>query len=514
MATALIMPPWNLFPLAIPGFSVLYLLLSACETRMRAFQLGWWWGFGFFTLGLYWICISLYVEPEKFAWLTPFVLFGFPAILAFYTGLFGALWRRMALLPPVANAPETLRLFLFALCWVGMEWLRACLFTGFPWNLAGYGWTFSVAALQLASLTGIYGLSFLMVLIGAGPALLVLRAPEARRVCLLLLCAVMLLPAYGLWRLAHYPTRLTPYLLRLVQADIPQRLKWDAQAALEGLKLHARLSEAPGIGRVSLVIWPETAVPFYLEPGSALSRELGSLLPSRAYLITGALRRDGSSGNPGGKRGATPVRRLWNSLFALDAKGTLVATYDKHHLVPFGEYMPLRAWWPVETILGDVIDLSRGKGAATLAIDPYPAFSPLICYEAIFPDEAVDAAGKRARWLLNISDDAWFGDSAGPYQYMQIARLRAIEQGAPLVRVSNSGLSSVFDPLGRELARLPMGKVGVLDQFLPEALPDSAIPDSKYYHLIQFMLICGSILFIIVPKRDKNRRRKDSNKPF
>lgn len=473
ICAAIALPPFYALPFLIPAFAGLFLLLQYAPTRRQAFFDGWWWGFGHFTAGLYWICISLWVEPEKFAWLTPFALFGLPAILAVYTGLVAWLLK----LSELRIADRGQRIVVFSVLWVIVEYARAHLFTGFPWNLIGYVWTVSDAMLQFASMAGIYGLSWITVIAASMPSLYVdeYSAASVRRpviAVVLLLTGIML---FGLWRLETHPTRYTDIKVRIVQANIPQALKWRPNEVAEGLRKHMRITRLPGIESVKLVIWPETAIPYYVSSETSLTRDLGAVLPEGALLLAGGIRNDASR------------MQVWNSIFAIDGAGRIMAQYDKHHLVPFGEYIPFRGILPVEAVAVDMGDFSRGPGPQTLIAGAFPPFSPLICYEAIFPDEVTDRTG-RAQWLLSLTDDAWFGVSSGPYQDVQMARVRAVEQGLPLLRAANTGISGGFDAYGREITSMSLEKEGALDLYLPI---------SEYRQIIFGRYPQSGILFII-----------------
>lgn len=482
---ALALPPFYALPLLIPAFAGLFLFVHYTSTPKQAFFTGWWWGLGHFTVGLYWTCISMWIEPEKFAWLTPFALLGLPSILSIYIGL--VTWLLYCISRKWARMTGENAILIFAALWVGTEYLRAHLFTGFPWNLIGYVWTVSGSTLQLASVGGIYGLSWLTVLIATQPALFVTEDVPKAKLPNYIACALLVaMTAFGMWRLESHPTEYTHTKMRLVQANIPQTLKWDPKETLNALKSYVRLTRTAGLDSVNLVIWPETAVPYYLQPENELTHDLGTLLPDNALLITGGLR--------GGNNYAST---LWNSVFAINTNGLIIAEYDKHHLVPFGEYMPFRSLVPgvVKAIAGEMGDFERGPGPQTLSIDPYPPVSPLLCYEAIFPDEVVDTT-LPPQWLLSLTDDAWFGYSSEPFQAMEMARTRAVEQGIPLVRVSNNGVSAVFDAYGRQLGQLPFGKEGILDAYLPVAIAQTSIFSRYPFFLILLIIASGSIFLI------------------
>jgi apolipoprotein N-acyltransferase len=474
----LALPPFYAIPLLIPAFSGLFLLTIAVPTARKAFGCGWWWGIGYFTPGLYWICISLYVEPEKFAWLTPFALFGLPAALSLHTGLvtLGLFWagRYIPADRPIA------RIILFASLWCGLEWLRGHWFSGFPWNLIGYAWTVSNVSIQTGAVAGIYGLGWLTVLCAAMASLYVLNAPGRKAACGLAIAVLAVAAGFGAWRLAEHPTRYSSIKIRVVQANIAQRFKWDPALALAGLKRHVELTRLPGLDDVNAVIWPETAIPYIVQPESQLLRDLGGILPQHALLIAGGMRGQGSE----------PDWHAWNTMFVINHAGEIAAQYDKHHLVPFGEYIPLRGVLPVENIAGGMGDFDRGPGPQTLQIGNLPSFSPLICYEAIFPGEATDGT-ERARWLINITNDAWFGSSSGPYQHLQMARMRAVEEGVPLIRAANTGISAAFDGLGRELNHLPIEKAGIFDLYLPYS--KSSLSTGGRINVAFILLVIGLI---------------------
>ncbi len=492
ICAAVALPPFYGLPLLVPAFAGLFLLVCHAANGRQAFSDGWWWGLGHFTVGLYWICISLWVEPEKFAWLTPVALFGLPAIVALYIALVTLLlhyaYHRW-------HVKQALKLVLcFAALWVGAEYLRAHLFTGFPWNLIGYVWTVSDVTVQFASVVGIYGLSWVTVIVASMPALFWYPGQAQTAIFPNFSAAGLLLGMviFGVWHLDTHPTQMTDVKVRIVQANIQQSLKWDERMALQGLKKHTHLTASEGIDSIKLVLWPETAVPYYIKGKSPITEDLGSFIPRGSLLITGGLRSDTYNNSV-----------AWNSVFAIDKDGNVVAEYDKHHLVPFGEYIPLRGVpgvdWLIERIAKGMGDFSRGPGPQTLDISPYPRVSPLVCYEAIFPDEATDGM-HRAQWLFSLTDDAWFGISSGPFQDLEMARMRAVEQGLPLLRAANTGISAAFDAYGRTLAQLPLEKEGVLDLYLPKAEAQEPIA-SRYPKSWVLFLIAGNMILLFLHRK-------------
>ncbi len=484
------LPPFFLFPLMVPSFCGLIWLINGAPSRRRAFFDGWWWGWGFYMTGLYWFCIALLTDAEKFAWLIPFALFGLTGVIALYSGV--ACW-----LITWIRVQGIARIFTFSVLWTLVEYARGHLFTGFPWNLPGYAFTVSDSALQLASLVGIYGISWAAVFLAMLPAALGDFSVESKRAVRAVGIAYILLAtgvAWGAWRLqsAGEDHTVEGIHLRLVQASIAQHHKWEPALQMQGLKEHARLTQMPGIGGITHVIWPETAVPYVVKANSKLTQMLGLVIPPHAVLITGALRAEGDD--------------IWNSVVAIDSAGSIVGTYDKAKLVPFGEFLPLRRFIPEAwaTPVGNK-DFSTGPGPVTLDWPGIQGVSPLICYEAIFPDHAASPE-RKPELLLNLTNDAWFGTSSGPYQHFHMSRVRAVEQGVPLIRVANTGISALVDAYGRVKAQLGLNEKGVLDVDLPQNRPGST-----WYSVLgdKFLLILTTyaILLIII----LNRKRISSN---
>lgn len=458
--------PVDLVPLVLVAFPGLLWLDDGSAGPWASARLGYVFGLGFFVAGLYWVAAALFVDIARFWWALPFAVLGLPALLAVFpaAALGGAALAASRLrLAPVA------RICLFAVAWCAAEWARGHLLTGFPWNLAGYVWAGafpgSLAMLQTTAWVGIYGLGFVTVLAASLPALLGMPLlepmPPVRRAAPAIAAALLiLLPlAAGALRLAVSPTRLTDTWVRLVQPSIPETLKWDPAAAEANLHRLVELSLSPATHPIAAVLWPEAAVPFLLERDEAHRRDIAAVAPKDGYLITGALRATPPA--------ARPVQ-VWNSIEAVDRRGAILAHYDKAHLVPFGEYVPLSGVLPVSKLTPGSIDLSAGPGPETIALPGLPGFSATICYEAIFPGAIVDRAARPA-WIFNVTNDAWYGRSSGPYQHFASARTRAVEEGLPLMRVANNGISGVIDPQGRVLAGMNLDTVGVLDAALPQA---------------------------------------------
>lgn len=478
------LPPFFLFPLLVPAFTGLIWLMDGAPSRKRVFWDGWWWGWGFYISGLYWFCIALMTDAEKFAWLLPFALFGLTAVIALYQGV--ACW-----LMSFVQARGLVRIFAFSVIWVLIEFARGHLFTGFPWNLAGYALAVSDVSIQLASLVGIYGLTWLVVFLSMLPAALgnidIPVKQSLRAVSIAYICFAVAL-VWGAWRL--HDAGDTQYSesvkLRLVQANIKQHHKWDPKLQMQGVREHARLTHTDGLQDITHVIWPETAVPYVLKENSPLLGMLGSILPQDTHLIAGSLR-------------AEEYDTGWdalNSMVIINSSGRIAGYYDKNKLVPFGEFLPFRSLIPEgwSTPVGNK-DFARGPGAQILDWPKLSGVAPLICYEAIFPSYARHAPARPAMFL-NLTNDAWFGTSSAPYQHLQMARMRAVEQGVPLIRVANTGVSAVIDSYGRMVDNIPLNQQAVLDTRLPLVTRSKTFYSSISEEVNLIVLVVGLIFLL------------------
>jgi apolipoprotein N-acyltransferase len=477
-AAGFAMPPWYVLPLMPLGLvGLVWLLdsgLGAPPRRRRNFFDGFLWGLGHFSVGCYWITEAFFVPPAIFAPLGPPIVLGLAALLSLFVGTACVLYVATVRAMPGRFAGWR-RVPLFALWWVVAEWSRGHVMTGFPWNPAGHVWAFSAPALQPAAWVGVYGLSLLTIVILAMPATLADTVPRRwlpTAVVVVLALAIGLTGGLSLEaRLAEANARTTPVearpMLRLVQPNIPQGEKWRPERRAEHAAKFARLSTADRPPEVAHVIWPETAVSFLLAQSPAYLQTLRVLIPKGGYLILGAPRgpmTPDEERRPAALAGSVPI---WNSLHVVDDQGVIRATYDKNHLVPLGEYLPLRDIIPLSDTIGRG-SFEFGETRQTITLPGLPPFAVAICYEAIFPDEIVSRP--RPAWILNVTNDSWFGTSSGPYQHMISARLRAVEEGLPMIRVANTGISAVIDGGGRVLRQLGMNVEGVIDERLPPPL--------------------------------------------
>jgi apolipoprotein N-acyltransferase len=358
------------------------------------------------------------------------------------------------------------RALLFAAAWMLQEWTRSWILTGFPWNPVAIVWSESVTPLgldlqQSVSVIGTFGLSLITVA-AAGLCAVLGAAPRARAAWIWAgapLAGIALIAGVGALRLTAPTTVSSAVKVRLVQPNVPQAEKWRPGLREIHLQDYVDLSTANRPDDVNVVVWGEASISFFLDRDTEHRRIAAAAAPAGGLLIAGGDRAESET-------------RIFNSLYVITPNSDIAAVYDKHHLVPFGEYMPLAAFLPsaIRQLTGD-IGFSAGPGSRTIAVPGLPAFAPLICYEAIFPGQVVAPGDPAPRWMLNLTNDSWFGTLTGPYQHFATARLRAIEQGLPLVRAANTGISGVVDPYGRVLATLGLDRRGVVDAVLPDPTP-------------------------------------------
>jgi len=462
-ASVLGFAPFHVTPATILGVGGLYLLTSRAPSWRRAALLGWCFGLAFFIAGLHWIANSFLVEADRFgAFAAPAVL-ALSALLALFIGAACGL-ARAATGPRWSAAPA------FAAAWTLAEFARGNVLSGFPWNLLGYVSSVSETSMQLASAVGVYGLSALTALAAAalGECLTPALSAKERMAAVMLAALAFAAPwAFGAWRLEHANTAAASEgpRLRIVQPNVPQAMKWRPEEREAILARYLELSGAPAAKPLEAVIWPETAVPFLIGQDEAVRRRIDDALPPSAALIAGSVRRDSGAD------------AMFNSVLAFERDGRLGGTYDKARLVPFGEFIPLREFLPIPKLTQGTRDFASGPGPATLRLAALPPFQPLICYEAIFPHD-IPAEKPQPQWLVNVTNDAWFGPSIGPQQHFQMARMRAVERGLPLIRAANTGVSAVIDPYGRIQATLALGERGVIDADLPPPAPSTLYADT------------------------------------
>jgi apolipoprotein N-acyltransferase len=499
--SSLAMAPFNAWPVLFLTFPVAVWLIDGAGAGRRrgvpaAAMAGWWFGLGYFVPGLYWIGYAFLVDASTFAWLMPFAVLGLPAYLALFTAVGFALAR-------VIWPRDASRVIALAVSLTLSEWLRGHVLSGFPWNAFGYALTEPLALAQTASLIGLWGLTFLSVAIFASPAVLIDGGSRSQRPWIAPVTALLLLAAMAIFggvRLGLQPTAMVANVkLRIMQPNLQQDVRFNYGAKAEVMQKYLTLSDrasgphSTGVRDASILIWPESAFPFFLTREADAMAQIAELLPKGTVLVTGSVR---APDLPPGAR----ITRAYNSIYVIDHDGSVLSVYDKLHLVPFGEYLPFQDWMEklgfvqLTKVQGGFIAGTRRR---PMEIPNAPRALPLICYEAIFPGD-VAARDDRPGWIVNLTNDGWFGISTGPYQHLQQARLRAIEEGLPVVRAANTGISAVIDPLGRIVARLGLGVEGVLDSGLPSAIAPTIYVRSGD---IPAEIIVAAALILVIRRR-------------
>ncbi len=493
-ASALALAPFNAWPILFVTLPVLVWLVDGSAAgrwsgAWTAGIAGWCFGFGYFVAGLYWVGYAFLVDAKTFGWLLPVAVSGLPAYLAIFTGLGLAAARLIWV-----RGPQ--RILALAATMTMAEWLRGHLLTGFPWNTFGYALTEPLVLGQSVSLIGIWGLTFVALAVCASPAVLAddrTDTPRPYRVLLIGFLVLAGLTAYGTARLSRNPTTYVPNVkLRVMQPNLQQDVKFNYAAKDEVIARYLALSDratgpqSSGVHDATHLIWPESAFPFFLAREPDALAQIAAMLKPGTELITGAVRPAASSAGP----------RAYNSVYVIDPDGSIHGIYDKVHLVPFGEYLPFQSLLErigLRQLTKQVGGFLSGSRRRAMEVPGAPKMMPLICYEAIFPGSAVPA-GERPGWLVNVTNDGWFGISTGPYQHFQQARLLAIAEGLPLVRAANTGISGVIDPVGRVVQSLPLGVEGVFDAGLPKALSPTLFVALGEYPLI--LLLVASLLSV------------------
>lgn len=435
------------------------------DAAKAMFTTGWMFGFGFFLVTFYWLGAAFLVEADKFAWAMPLAILILPAGLALFWG------AGCASLSLVWSA-SPLRAVWLALALSAMEWLRGHILTGLPWGGFGQALAANTLTMQALSIVGPYGLTLFAFFLFSLPVLVFSTADHrnlGRKLAVFAGVLFVIQLGYGAYRLSS-PTEVSVdnATVRLIQPNIPQKEKWKFEnrswifnrlLALTTINDDQTPSDA-----VDLVIWPESALPFYLieQPGALAA--IVDALPQGAGLLTGALRREQSS------NGADVV---YNSIYQLGHDGTILGSYDKVHLVPFGEYLPKQFW--LEAIGLEQLTVQRsgfasGTRRRLLKEDHLGSILPVICYEVAFSSELLSYPDN-ADVIVNVTNDAWFGATAGPHQHLLLARMRAVETGLPVLRVANTGISAIIDGHGKVMRQLSLETGGILQEKVPTKLP-------------------------------------------
>ncbi|MET0747797.1 MAG: apolipoprotein N-acyltransferase [Rhizobium sp.] len=489
----LALPPFGFFAAMFISFTFLVWLLDGAAAPAGsgfirrlwpAFFTGWLFGFGYFVAGLWWLGHALMIDADQFAWALPLAVLGLPAVLAIFYGLAAVLAR-------LVWSDGFGRIAALSLGFGLLEWLRTFVFTGFPWNAIGYGMMPTPMMMQSAHLIGMLGVTVLAVFVFSAPALLGTRQGAIPGIGL----AVLLFAAhlgYGQYVLNKpepaFRTDAKAPLVRVVQPNIDQEAKIDTDADRTAIfEKHLTLSAAApkdGGKKPDIIVWPETALPFILTDNKDALTRIADVLDDDQILITGAVRaEDMGPGMP---------PRYYNSMYVIDGRGQIIGAADKVHLVPFGEYVPF------ENILqyfgiSNIVEMPGGFSAAAhralLTLPSSIRLYPLLCYEIIFPNEMTPDIA-RADAIVNVTNDAWFGDTPGPYQHFQQARVRAVEYGLPLIRSANSGISALVDSHGRLISGIDLNQQGYVDATLGSVTQPYI--DEKFRSLC-FWLVLGAM---------------------
>lgn len=502
--SALALAPFHIWPILFLTIPVFVWLLDGAVAPVGsrglrrfwpAFKTGFLFGFGYFLAGLWWVGVAFLVEAEDFAFLLPFAVIGLPILLALFWGVATALAR-------LAWSDGWMRLVAFAAALTLAELARGFVWTGFPWNLPGYALMPNPLMMQSVGLIGAYGMTFVALLITAAPAIF---APSTRKrgVRMVLTSALILLVAhlgYGAWALSNaHNDKVAGVKLRIVQPNIDQREKWKPLNAGPIFRSYIDLSntnagpDAANARAFTHIIWPESAFPFLVAEQPSALKTIANMLGTRTNLITGAMRREAGDA-------------IFNSALVLDGEGKIIAARDKTQLVPFGEFLPAQSL--LESIgLQQLTRLQGGfeKGLtrAPISLPNAPSFLPLICYEIVYSG-SLNSGDTRPGFIINLTNDAWFGNTSGPYQHAHQAQVRGVEQGLPIIRVANNGVSFVSDAWGRIEKRLPYGVKAVLDSDLPQAGPPTLF--SRIGNLPILLFVC-ILLCALVGVRTLNTNR-------
>ena len=507
---ALAFPPFGFLP-GLAGFALILWALdrpAPHPLRAAAFR-GWLAGLGYFSVSVAWIVEPFLVDERTHGWMAPFALVLMAGGLSLFWAAAGAAWRRLR---PQGGA----RVLVFAGAFAGAEWLRGHLLTGFPWNLPGEAWPAGSPLSQGAALVGAYGLTWITLILAAAPAWILDPGTPGRRLsrAATVMVPALVLFAWGAHRIAGTPAGEAGPRVRIVQADIDQKTKWRPENLPSILRTYVDLTRRPAAQAPDIVVWPEGALPAIINdlmiPGQGWRETLASALAPGQVLAMGAnraeVRPDGGVA-------------YHNSLVVLEGTGSDLAVagvYDKHRLVPFGEFIPLgdlAGRIGLRSLVHMPEDFTAGPPPRPLQLARLPAFQPMICYEALFPGftrAAARRAGERPAWILNVSNDAWFGRASGPWQHLNMARYRAIEEGLPIVRSTPTGISVVIDSSGRLIGPvLGLGTVGVIDQPLPAARPPTPYVRFGDVPFLVLLLISGALaghkeIFIGLSKRRRS----------
>ncbi|WP_455482098.1 apolipoprotein N-acyltransferase [Bartonella sp. B35(2025)] len=490
--TSFALPPFYLTPICFLTFPIFIILLDKISTiqnynkRLLTYALSCGiFGFSYFICSLWWLGNALLIDPVAFGWAIPFAIFGPPIYLSlywFFAGfIVGLLWTK-----------GIARFFVLAFALGLVEWLRAILFTGFPWNALGYTAMPTPMLMQSNAIFGLYGMNILAVLVYSLPAVLL---TDEKKQFALSLCSSLILfhSSFGFYRLNTIPNiadyKKSNYWVRIVQPSIQQNSKLSNTTPEAIFSAHINLSATPTTNqnkKPDLIVWPEASIPYIFNNSSSLTMRIASFLKPEQLAIIGAVRTSNDSSDT--------KTQYFNTIVVINDKGDILNISDKLHLVPFGEYLPYQNLLNkigLRTLSDNIGGYSAASVRETVMLPNGFSYLPLICYEAIFPNE-MTFQGSPPQAIINVTNDAWFGVTPGPYQHFQQAQLRAVELGIPLIRAANNGISAVVDSYGRIVVALKQNAVGIIDSPIPS--PITPVWNHEYRIFFTFILFVLMLL--------------------
>ncbi len=505
--TSLCQAPYDLSPLLWLTFPALIWIFDSVKRNENnnisiksAFATGWFFGFGYYAASSWWLALPFLVQPEKHGWMAPFVNILAPSLFAIYWGVVTAIVSKFWY-------PDWRRILVFSIAISLMEFIKAHLFSGFPWAAIGYSFLDAWVLGQFAAIFGLYGLNFLAILIFSAPAALIRTDYSVKRGGSYLngftiLCLIIMV-SFGLYRLS--PSQAVPdteYLVRVVQPNISQKEKWNPENRDKIYETFREMSRGTQTtsptenSKPTIVVFPEAALPLQVRPNVTIVGQLIDMVPKNHYLITGAVRGEFRDNKP----------LFYNSVFALDSKGKILDFYDKVHLVPLGEYMPFPSIlekFNIHALVQHYTGLVAGEVRKELKIPGVPNSAPLVCYEIIFPGRVLPETAE-ADWIVNVTNDSWLGDTGGSYQHFDQARMRAIEEGVPIVRAANTGISAIVDANGIIRKQLKINEPGVIEDYLPATKSTEMFAVTRKYGHFAMVIVAGLLIFGTSKLRTKN----------
>ncbi|MEM6812231.1 MAG: apolipoprotein N-acyltransferase [Pseudomonadota bacterium] len=480
--------PYEYWWLIFPCFSVFYFLYATLKTKKAVFFISFLFSFSYFVGGLNWIGNALLVEGNEYRWVWPLAVIALPILLSLFSA------SLLAFSAGLTKRRTTTGFLAFCIFLSLSEYLRSIAFTGFPWNLYGYTWLGFLPIAQIANIFGPFMLTFLTIFWGAFLGYFILKPLKSLVVIMIALIIFSGSFAYGYLRLATVQDiYFENYTLKIIQPNIAQEDKWKREKLLENFEKHLSLSNTESQNQKQIIIWPETAISDNILISEEIERIGNEILNQDDILLSGVL-----AAIPDDQK-----IQYHNALYKFESDRIPERLYSKNHLVPFGEYIPFQDFIPLKPVV-DFTGFEQGGGSITIINEGYPSFSPQICYEIIFPQNMIGNSEPRPDYILTVTNDAWYGDSAGPYQHFAQARMRAIEQGLPIVRSANTGISGIINPYGVILKSLPLLEDGVISAKLPKKLEDTTFyARAGNWTYLLFMFLSVSFFFLRVNRRKK-----------